>query len=310
MLDRNAAGALMPQPLATEIIKELPRYSAIRQLARPVNMGTKTMRLPVLSALPSAGFVDGDTGHAPTSQAEWKNEVLVAETVKAAIVVPKAVLDDSAFNIMDEIKPLLAESIGIALDQAGLFGIGKPASFPCVVAEAIAAGNVITHGTNPQNKGGLYKDLIDTMFKSVVQGYRVTGWAGAEAFEQYLLSSFDANGRPLADLNAQQKMILGRQLAYTATNIWPIGTGVTQLISGDWTKLVLGMRQDMNYTVVTEGVVSDPVTGAVIYNLPQQGMIEIIVEARFGLALAKPVTREQSDETKRCPFSVLLTAAA
>ena len=44
--------------------------------------------------------------------------------------------------LWDQVKPLIAEAIGKKVDQAALFGVDKPASWPtAVIPAATAAGN-------------------------------------------------------------------------------------------------------------------------------------------------------------------------
>jgi HK97 family phage major capsid protein len=56
------AGALIPPEQASEIISATAQESAALALCRRANMSTKLYVQPVLSVLPIAYWVDGDTG--------------------------------------------------------------------------------------------------------------------------------------------------------------------------------------------------------------------------------------------------------
>jgi hypothetical protein len=66
---------------------------------------------------------------------------------------------------------------------------------------------------------------------------------------------------------------------------------------------VVGVRQDLTYKVLDQVVITDD-TGAIVYNLPQQDMLALRVGARFGFAIAKPVSRNASG-AGGFPFAVL-----
>ena len=70
-------------------------------------MGTYQERIPVLTALPSASFLNGEAsplgsptlGLSPTTNVAWEGRFLTAETLSTTIVVPKQLLADASFSI-------------------------------------------------------------------------------------------------------------------------------------------------------------------------------------------------------------------
>lgn len=61
---------LVPTPVSAQIIQEAAASSFVMSNARRVTMSSKTDRLPVLSVLPQAYWVTGDTGLKQTSTQE------------------------------------------------------------------------------------------------------------------------------------------------------------------------------------------------------------------------------------------------
>jgi HK97 family phage major capsid protein len=65
---------------------------------------------------------------------------------------------------------------------------------------------------------------------------------------------------------------------------------VAELLAADWTKFVVGIRQDVTYDLFSEGVISDN-TGKVIFNLMQQDSKALRVVFRVGFQVGIPITR-------------------
>ena len=72
---------------------------------------------------------------------------------------------------------------------------------------------------------------------------------------------------------------------------------VAQLIAGDWSKAVYAIRQDITTKILTEGVIQNPATKEIVYNLAQQDMIALRVVFRMGWAVANPATRMDESRT-------------
>src|SRR5699024_8131642 len=123
---------------------EAPKSSVVLDRAKQVRMSSKKAKQPVLATLPEAYWVDGDTGLKQTTKNTWTGLTITAEELAVIVPIPDAVVDDANVPLWDQIKPLLAEAIGLKVDRAALFGVDKPASWPTgMVPGAIAAGNVV-----------------------------------------------------------------------------------------------------------------------------------------------------------------------
>lgn len=291
---------LVPQPLVAEVIKELPKASAALNLCRTVPMSTKTSRQPVLSVLPDAYWVQGDTGSKQTSKADWENLELVAEELAVIIPVPDAYMADSAVPIWGEIRPLITQAFGQALDRAVLFGQNKPATWTsqAIIPGIVAAGNTVTEGDD------IGVSIAGMGEKLAGEGFALNSYAARPGFHWKLAAARTQAGYPIygsGDLaNGVPASLYGRPLAEVENGSWAMDSNVA-LIGGEFNKAIVGLRQDLTFRVFTEGVISNP-DGTIAYNLMQQDMTALRVVMRVGYALANPVTVMQKDQAKRFPF--------
>ena len=79
---------------------------------------------------------------------------------------------------------------------------------------------------------------------------------------------------------------------------------VAQLVVGDFSQAVYAIRQDITVKILDQGVIQNPTTKEIEYNLAQQDMVALRVVFRMGWALPNPVTRLDNDRTG-CPFAYL-----
>src|SRR5437764_12799665 len=121
-IDYGDLGPLIPPEIASEIIKTLPQKSGAMSLCRSVRMSTRALTQPVLSALPLAYWVNGSTGLKQSTELAWDGVTLTAEELAVIVPIPDVVIDDTGFPIWAEVRPLIAEAIGLALDQAVFAG--------------------------------------------------------------------------------------------------------------------------------------------------------------------------------------------
>jgi HK97 family phage major capsid protein len=259
--------------------------------------------MPVLAALPTAYFVNGDTGLKQTTEAAWSNKYLFAEEIAAIIPIPEAVLDDASYDIWGEIRPLLEEAIGRTLDAAIFFGTNKPSSWPSDIATAaIAAGNAFNRGTSAAGAGGIAEDINQLMGLVEADGYGINGFTTRTTYKARLRSARDTTGQKLLDVGSSS--IEGEPLVYAMPGLWPSGAGSAEMFAGDFTQGILAVRQDITYKILDQAVIQDNV-GVIQYNLAQQDMVALRVVARFAWQVPNPINYEQQTEASRYPFAVL-----
>ncbi len=306
IISRADGAPLIPEDVVNDVIKAATAESAALSLFRQVNMGSKTSTLPVLSALAQAYFVNGDTGLKQTTEMAWNGVILEAEEIAAFVPVPEAVVDDADFDLWGEVQQGLAEAVGVTLDMAVFGGTNKPATWAqAIVPAAIAAGNTNVADSTPE-QGGMANDIAETFDDVEDDGYDVSAIAATRSVRGALRKARGSDGQKLVDVQSGQG--LDAPITYVANGVLPAGPPATLAVVGDYTMAVLGLRQDMTFKLITEGVITDD-TGKIIYNLPQQDMVALRVVFRAAFAVANPVTRPVAGAGTPYPFGVLQAAA-
>lgn len=304
LITRLDADGLIPEEVSKQIFQDLPRASLALSKMPSVRMSRKAHRMPVLSALPMAYFRQGEGGLAQTTKIAWQNKFLTAEELPVMVPIPKAVLSDADFDIWNECRPRIVEAVGQALDAAVLFGNGKPGSWPNAIEDgAAAAGNTFVRGS----VGGkdLAWDISQTMRLVEGDGYMVSGFAGAPTFKGDLRDMRDTTGALLFQPSLQAGTpgtLYNESIEFVENGSWD-GTRA-DVICGNWRQAIIGIREDVSMEVFREAPLQDP-TGAIIFNLAQQGMIALSMTFRVAYQIANPVNRLNQNEATRYPFGVL-----
>ena len=223
-----------------------------------------------------------------------------------AVIVPvlEAVLADSSFDIMGEVQPRVREAMGAKIDNAILFGGERPTEWTTDVL-TLAAKNKVTGPID-------YAKLLgkDGLFSKVeAGGFGVDAVVGDLTAKAELRGLVDTTGRPLfrSDMQGATTYALDGAPMYFPDN-GGFDASKAQLIAGNFKKLVYSIRQDVTVKLLDQGVIQDPSTKEIVYNLAQQDMVALRVVMRMGWALPNPATRLNADRSK-VPFAFLTAAA-
>lgn len=298
----DVSDAHMPAQVIKDIIQEAPKSSVMLTRARKVPMSSAKTKQPVLASLPEAYWVNGDTGLKQTSKTGWENLSMTAEELAVIVPIPDALIADAQVPLWDEIKPLIAEAFGQKIDAATLFGVDKPESWPDdVVKAAKAAGNTVTAYTGAD----LGVDVAQLAGKVAKQGYNVNGFLSEPGLNWELIGLRTEQGSPVyapSIAEGQPDTLYGRAL----DEVYSGGFDTTQakMLAVDWSKFVIGVRQDITYDLFREGVITDA-SGKVLLNLMQQDTKALRVVMRVGYQVAAPMTRVSKGK-KAFPAGVLL----
>lgn len=307
VISRTDAAATIPEQVADLIRQNLVNESAIMRLSRRVAMGTNQTRMPVISALPVAYFVNGDTGLKQTTEVNWANKYLNVEEIAAIVPIPEAVLDDSSYDVWGTVRPLLEQAAGRTLDAAVFFGTNKPSSWPDDIATAAAAaGNTLNRGTNNAAAGGIAGDISDLMGKVEADGFDVNGFVASRTYRGRLRQARDNNGQRLMDIEGNVDSVEGVPVVYALRGQWPSGSGSAELFAGDFAESIVGVRQDFTYKILDQAVLTDG-SGNIVFNLAQQDMVAMRLVFRVAWQVSNALNYDQPTEGSRYPFAALLT---
>jgi len=319
MISRTDAAALVPSEVSGEILEHLPEMNPVMQLARRLpNLATNQRRMPIMNALATAYFVNGDTGLKQTTELDWANRYIDAEELACIVPIPEAVLDDVSYDIWGQVRPELERAISVAITMALLYGTNIPATWTVnlngaagLVAGALAAGQVLSIAA--------YADLYEAILGETAalaagqfmaieaQGYGVTGSIAHIGLKGKLRNTRSAMGVPIFKTSMQDatRYELDGTPIYFPTDGSMTAAACTS-IAGQWDQLVFAMRQDITYKILDQAVIQDA-TGAIVYNLAQQDMVAMRAVIRLGFALPNPPSRMNAGAAAtRYPFAVLI----
>lgn len=308
IVNRTDLSGLIPEPVTREIIQGVTEGSAVLQMGRRLpNMTSKTQTMNVLDMLPTAYFVNGDTGMKQTTKMKWDKKKIYAEEIAVIVPIPEAVLDDAYYDIWGEVRPRLVEAFGKVIDGAILFGTNKPTSWRDSVLETCTkAGSVVA--ATPY----IYDDLLaegGVIAKVEESGYLVNGIMSAIQMRAKLRGLKDLNGNPIfkTDMQGATPYALDGSPMYFPRN-GAFDTAKALMFAGDWSELVYSIRQDITFKIFDQGVVQDPSDNSIVYNLMQNDMVALRAVMRLGWEIPNPKTAYNDTLSKYCPFAVYAPA--
>lgn len=284
---------VIPPEFSTQIIEEAVQASAVLSIANLMPMGTTITELPIPKTLPTAGFVTVG-GRKPWTDLALQTQTLHAEEIAAITAIPDSYLEDASINLWGWVRPRIAEAIAQALDNAVLWGLGAPATYPAGGLDAVAAPVAWT------------TDALETinlaMGQVEGQGLPVTAHSADLVVRGKLRGVRASTGELLlgtAQAGAQEvPTIYGLPVAYASYGV--VDATHADFFTGDFRNLIIGVRQDIRYALDPSAVVADN-TGKVLISGFQDNQTPLKVWARFGCAIVQPVTVRKP--TGANPFS-------
>ena len=308
LISRADVAGLIPTEYAAGIIASMAEQSVALRTFRRTVMARGVTEQPVLSVLPTAYWVGAtDTGRKQTSEQNWENVTLTARELAVIVPIPQAVINDASVDLWAEVRPRLGEAFGQKVDAAALFGTDSPSGWPdSIVTQAIAAGHEYTVG---DSGGDIAADINETWALVEDDGFDVNVQWARRRIRSRLRGLRDDNGQPVFQNGLERgapPSIYGEDVLYVGNGAWD---DTYAMVVGDRTAAIIGVRQDIDYRLFTEGVISDD-AGAVVLNLMQQDAVALRATMRVGYAVANPATRLNPTAGTRFPFAVLTEAGS
>lgn len=311
-ITRADALALLARQDINEIVKPDTANSVVLSAFRQVRMSAGTARMPVLAALPTAGFVTDTnstdaSGVKPTSKVSWTNKELIAEEIAVIVPVHENTLADSNFDVWGEVRPLVAQEFGRVLDAAVLFGTNKPTTWtdPALIPGAIAAGNYQVEGSGGEDttRTDLAVDFNEAFGLVEDDEFDVNLAVTGRFLRRKLRGLRDDDGQPIyldaIRSDGSTASIYGQDLLYVKNGGWD--RDVATALVGDRSKVVIGIREDVQVKLLDQATLG---TGANQINLAERDMVALRFKFRVAFATAYSTARIGGQPTDY-PFAVI-----
>lgn len=309
-ISRTELSTLIEEAYSKELLDAARTNSVCLQAFNTVDMGTKTVNMPVMATLPEAGFVSesatASEGVKPTAQATWTNKQLVAEEIAVIIPVHENVIDDATEDVLADLAQKGGDAIGRKLDDAVLFGTDKPTSWTSDDLHASAVANSLTHTVS--GTAGSVDDLGGSIFQAA-QSVDEAGWdPGAliapRGLRYQLANIRNADGTPIflpslsSSAPGETDMVQGLASYWVTGRIWD--TDVTALVV-DPDRVIIGVRQDVQVKLLDQATVGS-------INLAERDMVALRFKARYAYVLGDNANSEGAADNG--PVAALLPASS
>jgi HK97 family phage major capsid protein len=136
--------SLVPQGVADEVIAGAELESAAMRLRNLTRMPSGVESVPVVSVEPDVEWVDPRYGGRKPMKIEWTAARLEAEELAATLAIPRVWLDDTGFDVWQNVRERLTSAIAKRIDETLIFGAPAPvpSSFPTGGVVAVAGAKV------------------------------------------------------------------------------------------------------------------------------------------------------------------------
>lgn len=292
-INRTTSGVSLPKSVASEIITLMEQTSAVQQLATRIELPGGGTNVPVMTGLPTAGWVTQETDAKPVSTPSFTSKEMTAYTL--AVVVPFSnQFRRDANALYNECVRVLPQALAVKFDET-VFASSNP---PGSNFDQIGGATVVKLGPKPGDvKENTYAGLVDAYKAIAGDGGRLDGWALSSAGKGLLLAQVDGNGRPLlldSIINGTSiPMILGERVAYTEA----AASTPTVGFAGDWSHsrwgTVEGIKISMSEGAIEDGTITvgdDQNTGTTevpkVISLWSRNMFALRAEIEIGFRVS------------------------
>lgn len=284
-LMENLSG-LVPKPIATEIIKDVTRGSCVLRLSQVQVLDSDNKTYPMFAGGIGA-FWTNETERIKTTTASWTFPEIHVRKLAVIVPVTREKLNDTRIDVFGEISPYIAEAFHRTIDSACLFGTNSPFAasiYSCATAKDMA----IQIGTNSR----LDLDVSDVMALVEAKGLDINGFVADISFKNSLRKLRDANGNQLYVQGTTDKFgttydtLYSLPVEFARSNAWDKAKAVC--IGGDWSKAIVGIREEINYEVLREATLQNvTMSDGKPLSLAENDMIALKCTMRLGFLPVK-----------------------
>lgn len=261
----TGGSAIVPTTWAGSIIDRARNLSAVMQAgAQLVPMDAKTVQIGRLIGDPAAAF-RAESAPITASDPTFDNLTLTATTMNA-LVIGSAEWFEDATSAAQLVTEALAQAMAAKLDLVALYGgittgagagidLPHPPNPAGILASLIADAptSVLGGATNgtEQAAGSFYNELLDLIWTPADHNEAPNAliW-NSKAARQYA-KAYDTTGQPLqapADVTNLARFVSNQVPSYKQGTM----NTATDVFVGDFTKLLIGQRLELNIQVLNE----------------------------------------------------------
>jgi Phage capsid family len=266
-----------------EFFGAIRTQSVVLALGNVQRMSAGQESLPVVSFLPVAGFTGVRYGgRKPATKIEWSAEAVIPREIACTFAIPRTWVDDAAFDVWGQARPLAADAIARVLDAAVLFGTNAPPEYLADGVTGHPPPPDVPYSAGPPASDALGQ--IDAGMALIeASGLIPNGIASGTAIGTALRQEYRTIGALPSE--TPQPSIYGLPVA--STPMWEALEG--DAIIGDWTKLLIGLREDVTYDTSEDAVLQDA-AGVIIANAFQENLVAMRVYMRVGVVVGNPIS--------------------
>jgi len=277
-LNRTNHALIVPEETSYDIIADVYDSSAILQLAdvRPMTAAVENVVISDGFTWP-AGMENVAEGTAkPVAEGAMATYELVAKKMAVFVVVTDELLADSPVDIIAYYQSAITQRFQQLIDIHAIAGGGP---FGADGLEDVAGHSSVIGTAGHVDLAGTFADA----FAAVEDlDYAVTGTLAARRLKSQLRVLRDGNDRPLyidSLVSNTPDQIYGEPILYVGRGLFTNTADDTQAITGDFSKFVIGIREQLQFSLHSEGTVGG-------INLLETNQTALRAEMRLGGVIA------------------------
>lgn len=268
----SAGGFTVPTPLASQFIDLMRARSVVMTAgAMTVPMDSQTLAIARLESDPDSGWRNENAAIAE-GDPTFGRVTFTARTLAGKLTLSRELAADS-LNVGAMIENAFAQSMAVELDRAALYGSGT-APEPRGVVNTSGI-NAVSMGTNGAAIDG-YGEILDTLLTlKNSNAADPTAMICAPRTEIALAKRVDGDGNPLVAPPLVSRIPLLSTTSAPIDEEEGTATNASSIIMGDFTQLMIGLRQQLEIRVFDQ-----PLAGT--------GQLLVVAWMRADVQLATP----------------------